>query len=85
MSKIDKEYSKKVTDRFIELCQQGKILYTDQLRFLDFIKERYKPVTISAYSRKKSRNYKLVQEDYRNDKLAGIDFGVVNFIYENFN
>lgn len=78
---LDPDYSRKVTDRFIELCQQGKILYPDELLFLEYLKKKYNPVTIAAYSKKRNRNYKLIQDDWNRSKLAGVDFGNVIFVY----
>lgn len=85
INSLDIDYSKKVTDRFLQLCGEGKISYQDELRFFQYIKNRYKPVTISDYSKLKNRNYKLIQEDFDKKKLSGIELGHKKFIYSEFN
>jgi hypothetical protein len=85
MNNKDIEYSKNVTNRFLELCKEGKIFYHDQLRFLDFIKEKYEPVTISEYCRLKTKHFKVVQEQYKGKRLAGNNYGGVEFVFEKLN
>jgi hypothetical protein len=85
MNNKDIEYSKNVTNRFLELCKEGKIFYLDQLRFLDFIKEKYNPVTISKYCELRTKHFKVVQEQFHAKKLAGENYGGVTFLFEKLN
>ena len=79
------EYSKKVTDRFLELCNEGKIFYHNEARVIEHLDKKYEPKSIADYSRLKSRNYKLIKEDLDNEKLAFIPFAGSKFIYKNLN
>lgn len=84
ISELDKDFSKKVTDRFLELCLNGKIFYSDELSFLNHLKKRYNPMTISDYSKLKNKNYKVVQDQVKSNKIAHIIFGNQIFILEKF-
>jgi hypothetical protein len=86
ISNKDIKYSQDVCDRFVQLCKEGKIFYPDMFKVVNQLNNDFLGVmTISDYSRNIERNYKLVQEDYRNRKLAGDVFGKVDFIFSKFN
>jgi hypothetical protein len=82
---IDTDYSKKVTDRFIELSLNGQIFYNDDLRIFDLFQEKYRPVTITEYAKLVGKPYKTVSRWVEGKKLATIDFGGVTFIIYNAN
>ena len=62
IKEIENNFSGRVVDRFIKLCDEGKIFYNDQLKFYDYLNEKYKPTSISDFSRLINKNYKIVQE-----------------------
>lgn len=78
-------YSKEVTDRFLQLCREGKIFYNDQVRIFTNLQEIYKPITIAKFAKDTGKNYKVIQEQFRTKKLAGDNFGGVDFIYKALN
>lgn len=80
INELDTSYSEKVTNRFIELSNQGKIFYPDELSLFDHLSAKYKAVTISEYARLCGKPYKTIVEWIDKGKLMTIDFGGVTFI-----
>lgn len=78
-------YSFEVTNKYIELCQCGNIMYDDEVKLLTYLSNKYKPVTISEYCKLRNKHYKVIQRQYHENKIAGQNIGNVDFIYLNLN
>ena len=85
INELDICFSEKVTDRFIDLCKSGKISYPDELRFFEYLENKYKPMSIPDYCKLINRNHKLVNQDFDNKKLSGLIFAKKKFVYSLFN
>lgn len=79
------EYSQIVTDRFIELCQSGKIMYPDEVKILTFLAEKYQPHTIAEYAKSIKKQYKTVREWVNKRRLAFQKIGSVVFVLKSLN
>jgi hypothetical protein len=85
ISDKDRDFSGKVTERFIELSKQGKIYYSDELRIFDLFQDKYKPVSIAEYARATGKQYKIIQDKINSGTIAHIAFGDKLFILQKLN
>jgi predicted transcriptional regulator len=85
ISDKDRDFSEKVTERFIELSKQGKIYYSDELRIFDLFQDKYKPVSIAEYARLTGRQYKVIQDKINAGTIAAVCFGDKAFVLTKLN
>lgn len=76
----ESNYSQKVTDRFLQLLEENKLFYSEELRILEVLLNRYCLLTISDYARKKNLTPNGVKYLIDHEKIATIEINGHVFI-----
>lgn len=79
ISENDPLYSQKVSDRIIQLIENNKLYYSDDLKILKSLHQKYEVITISDYAKRVGKSYNGILDQVRRCKLATI--AISNSIY----
>ena len=83
MSKIlenEQDYSRKVTERMIELINQNKLNYSDDLSILKSLVQKYEVISIRDYANKQGKSYNGILDMIKRDKVATIEISGKNYV-----
>lgn len=73
--------SKKIKDRLIECSQNGELMYTDELHILQYLLERYNPMSLSDYARKEGISPNGAKDRIKRGKVMQLNIIGRTFIF----
>ena len=82
ISENDPLYSQKVSDRMIE---ESKLYYSDDLRILKSLHQKYEVISISDYAKRIGKSYNGVQDMVKRCKVATIKISKQVFVLNKLN
>lgn len=88
MSKItenEHNYSEKVSNRMIELIEQNKLFYNDELHLIEVLFKKYELLTIQDYATLIGKTYNGVKYMIKQNELAVIDICGNTFVIKALN
>ena len=88
MSKIlenEQDYSQKVTERMIELINQNKLNYSDDLKILKLLVQKYEVISIQDFANKQGKSYNGILDMIKRDKVATIEISGKTYVFNKLN
>ncbi len=85
ISDKEKDYSRRVTEKFIELSSKGKIYYPDELKVITHLDKKYNFMPIADYAKEIGKQYKIIQDKIKHRTIAFLEFAGRYFVPKNLN
>jgi len=76
----DPKYSDKVSARFVDILNKNLLNYSDELKIIEVIFQKYKFETISDYAKSHDKAYNTVKEKVEKGKIMYIKLGGIIFV-----
>lgn len=81
----DPNYSEKVSNRMIEIIEQNKLYYSDDLKILKSLFQKYELISISDYAKRINKSYNGILDMIKREKVATIIISNQTFILNKLN
>lgn len=77
-----KQHIENVADRYIKTSKEGLITYTDELKILEYLLNKFKPICKSEYAKKEGISIPAVNDRIERGKVMSQEIINRTFIFD---